>query len=74
MFCEEYKQLETELDAARGEWIYFRLTVSNRAAGVTETHSKEMIQRAKAKMDEIKNRMSLHLNFCDICNRLRRLA
>ena len=57
MVCEEHKQLLSELNAARGEWIHFRLTADKRAAGITEAKSKEMVSRAKDKMDEINSRM-----------------
>jgi len=69
MFCDEHKGLQSEWEAARGEWIYFRLTASKQAAGITERRSKEMISRAKDKMDEIKNRMLLHIERCEICNK-----
>jgi hypothetical protein len=36
MFCEEYEHLESEWNASRGEWVYFRLSANNRAAGITE--------------------------------------
>src|SRR5207237_6408317 len=68
MVCEEYKQLLSELNAARGEWIHFRLTADKRAAGMTDAKSKEMVSRAKDKMDEIKSRMLVHTVTCKICN------
>ena len=68
MFCEEYKQLESEWSAARGEWIYFRLGANNRAPGITEGKSKELVSRAKDKMEDIKNRMKLHVENCEICD------
>jgi hypothetical protein len=67
MVCEEYKQLLSELNAARGEWFYLRLTADKRAAGITEAKSKEMASRAKDKMDEIKSRMLGHTVTCKIC-------
>lgn len=67
MYCEEYKELQSELETVRGQWIYFRLTADNRAAGITETHSREMIRRAKDRVDEMKNRVLLHLANCVIC-------
>ena len=68
MYCEEYKQIQFELDAARGQWVYFRLTVDKRADGITETKSKEMIRRAKEQMDKTKTRLLLHRMNCRICN------
>jgi hypothetical protein len=68
MYCEEYKQLQSELDAVRGQWIYFRLTAEKRAAGITEAQSKETIRRAKDHMDKIKTRLLLHRMNCQICN------
>ena len=67
MVCEEYKQLLSESNAARGEWIHFRLTADKRAAGITEAKSKEMVSRAKDKMDEIKSTMLVHTETCKIC-------
>jgi len=74
MNCGEYLQLQSELDTARGEWIYFRLTGDNRAPGVTETKSKEMIDHAREKMEEIKGRISGHIAACEICSKKERLA
>jgi hypothetical protein len=67
MYCEEYKQLLSELDAACGQWIYFRLTADKRAAGITDAQSKEMIRRAKERVDEMKTRLLLHRVNCQIC-------
>jgi hypothetical protein len=67
MGCEEYKQLLSELNAARGEWIHFRLTADKRAAGITEAKSKEMVSRAKEKMDEIESTMLVHAETCKVC-------
>jgi hypothetical protein len=68
MYCEEYKQLQSELDAVRGQWIYFRLTADKRAAGVTEAQSRETIRRTKEHMDKIKSRLLFHRMNCEICN------
>ena len=68
MYCEEYKQLQSELDAVRGQWIYFRLTADKRPAGITEAQSKETIRRAKEHMDKIKTHLLLHRMNCRICN------
>jgi hypothetical protein len=68
--CEEYKQLQAAFDAARGEWIHFRLTASKRAAGITEGQTKEMIARAKDKMEKAKNDMLFHLQECAICRKI----
>jgi hypothetical protein len=67
MVCGEYKQMLSELNAAKGEWIHFRLTADKRAAGITEAKSKEMVGGAKDKMDEIKSRMLGHKKTCKIC-------
>jgi len=67
MVCEEYKQLLSELNASRGEWIHYRLTADKRAAGITEAKSKEMVRGAKDKMDEVKGRMLVHTETCKIC-------
>jgi len=67
MYCEEYKQLRSELDTACGQWIYFRLTANKRPAGTTEAQSREMIRRAKEHVDEMKTRLLLHRMNCEIC-------
>jgi hypothetical protein len=68
--CEERKHLQSALLAARGEWIHFRLTASNRAAGITEAQTKRMVSKAKEKMDEIQNCLLLHLKQCALCKDL----
>jgi hypothetical protein len=67
MFCEEYKQLQSELSAARGDWIYF--AASKRAAGITEHQAKEMVRRAKNNVQTIKNQMLDHMKTCLVCRR-----
>ena len=68
MLCEVYKKLKSEWQAARGEWIHFRLTADRLPAGVTEATSKELIRRTKAKMDETKSTMILHAEKCRVCH------
>ena len=69
MLCETYKQLQSELGTARGEWVYFTLTASKRAAGITEYESKDMVRRAKGTMESIKDRIFAHVKTCVVCIR-----
>ena len=67
MLCETYKKLKSDWQAARGEWIHFRLTADTLPAGVTEATSQELIRRRKEKVDEMKSTMILHAKKCKVC-------
>jgi hypothetical protein len=69
MLCEEHKELREEWQEARGEWIHFRLTADKRLAGTTQQYAKEVISRAKEKMDDVERRLHLHIQTCGLCKK-----